>query len=110
MKSYGSATPHQNGDATRDNHLSRRMPTQIDFLMGSLWVRFDGLDLIIFDSFKHLLHVSMDVRLALRVLPAVIWLAVYRWLHIMRPGKEQPRWEVNIYIYIYIYGKRVLQT
>ena len=62
MKSYGSATPHQNGDATRKNHLSGRTSTQIDFLMGSPWVRSDGLDVVIFDDFNHFLHMSREVR------------------------------------------------
>ena len=42
--------------------------------------------------------IVLSYQLALRVPPAVTRLTVYRWLHIMRPGKEEPRWEANIFM------------
>ena len=35
---------------------------------------------------------------AQRVLPAVTRLTVYRWPQVMRPGKEEPRWEANKFV------------
>ena len=50
---------------------------------GSAEVRHDGPGFMIFDDFPDFTTEQLELQdLALRVLPAVTWLAVYRWLHI----------------------------